>query len=197
MVIAVVCPVHGAQQSRGFNVSNSTVSLSGNMETCPVPGCGRMTRVMDGTFNFYGSEVQVISAPKWSISALKHVGARLGETVRVLADPNTSDAAAEKAVKAASADVAKVVRGLPDDIGKKVTEALKLSPGESPIGWRKRVGIVMTVLFFLILNYDDVKQNIGSMIEDGNAVANWAAENAQKVPDWFKDVAPWLADDPS
>lgn len=198
MVIAMLCPVHGPQRSRVLGAMNAmNVQLKGNIESCPEPGCIHMGPVVDGTFNFIGGETQVISAPKWSIAALQTVSARIGRTVRILADPKVSDAVAEEAVQAIAAEVAKAVEGLSDDIAKKITESLKPSSSERPKGWRKQTASLMAIAAFLLTNYSGVKDSVGEMIEDGSAIVAWAEANAHEVPKWFKDVAPWLADDSS
>lgn len=129
MVVVAVCPVHGAQRSQGFNLSNSVgVTLAGNMETCSVQGCGRMARTMDGSYNFLHASTEVISAPQWSIKALREVAPKLGETIRLLASPSTTADEARKAVEDVTPQVEKAVEGLPLPLSKKIVNALELSP---------------------------------------------------------------------
>lgn len=198
MVVALLCPVHGPQRSSLLGAMNSlNVTLLGNTDGCPVPGCNLVGPVMNGTFNFIGNETQIVSAPKWSVAALQTVSSRIGRTVRILADPTVSDAVAEEALQAIAAEVAKAVEGLSDDIAKKITEGLKPPSGDRPKGWRKRKAAVLAFALFMLSDYSGAKQSVGEMFEDGSAAVAWAAEHAKDVPDWFKDVAPWLADDSS
>lgn len=197
MVIAAVCPVHGAQQSRMFHIFNSaSITLSGNTESCPVLGCRHMMAVMDGQFEFIGEQVEVISAPRWSIGALEEVARRVGETVRMLADPETSDAAATAAAQGIEPDIERAVAQLPVSVAAKIMGALRTTPGEDPVESRKRMGLVLALVFFLLLNYETVKDNVGAMVDDAAAVATWAADQAEDLPSWFRDeVIPWLDGD--
>lgn len=75
MTIAAKCPVHGAFPSRLIGGSSvGSLSLSGNSEPCPAPGCGRASAVIDGTFTMDAfGHVSVVSAPAWSREALAAV----------------------------------------------------------------------------------------------------------------------------
>lgn len=91
MPVVAVCPVHGAFESRAIQLENATdVVLSGNVESCPQ--CGRLSRVMDGTYNFDTSGVaQVLAAPAWSRLALRQVQSEVRRLANAAENPELSD----------------------------------------------------------------------------------------------------------
>lgn len=150
---------------------------------------------MNGTFNFRPNSVEVINAPPWSISTLKEVAPKLGETIRILASSSSSAEEARTAVATVKPQVQRAVQGLPLSLSKKIINALELSPGESPVGWRKRVGLILAVVFFLALNYSGMKSNVFEMIDDAGQLTDWVSEHAPEVPDWFDHMAQWLGEE--
>lgn len=73
MPVVAVCPVHGPFASRAIVVQRATnVTFTNNSESCPK--CGRLGKIMDGTFNFDSAGLaEVLAAPKWSVEALSAV----------------------------------------------------------------------------------------------------------------------------
>lgn len=46
------CPVHGLRRAESMVAGiNSSVEFVGSSQTCPVPGCGRQARILDGSYS--------------------------------------------------------------------------------------------------------------------------------------------------
>lgn len=75
-----------------------TVQLLNNREGCP--RCGRLSPVIDGTYAFDERGIATaLSAPAWSIDALRAIQEPLRLVATKLADPAVADDAAERIVE--------------------------------------------------------------------------------------------------
>jgi hypothetical protein len=67
------CDTCGTAFPSGFVFENSTnVTLSGN-KSGPCPNCGGMGHIPDGVFNFVGSTIEILSAPKRTVKELNRL----------------------------------------------------------------------------------------------------------------------------
>lgn len=80
--VAAVCLVHGPFESRAFSsVGSQNVAFKGVTEQCPK--CGLPSKVMEGSFDFDDQGfASVVSAPLWSMQALKTVQDRIRRAAR-------------------------------------------------------------------------------------------------------------------
>ncbi|MEO8158444.1 MAG: SEC-C metal-binding domain-containing protein [Betaproteobacteria bacterium] len=73
------CDTCGTAFPSGFVFENSTnVTLSGN-KSGPCPNCGGMGHIPDGVFNFVGSTIEILSAPKRTVKELNRLAQILRE----------------------------------------------------------------------------------------------------------------------
>lgn len=94
--VVLKCPVHGAQPSRTFSIQSARgVSLSNVTESCPK--CGRVSAVMEGTYDFDSHGfATALAAPAWSLEVLDEVQGKVEQLRNVLANESIPDDVAEK-----------------------------------------------------------------------------------------------------
>jgi len=112
--IPAFCDTCGAVFRSGIVVENSTnVTFVGN-RAGPCPVCGGMGHVPDGVFNFVGSTIQILSAPRRTVDELS----RLAE---ILKDAREKKRNAEEVTQAIRKEVPELA-GLADLLPKTRTE---------------------------------------------------------------------------
>lgn len=93
MPLAAVCPAHGPFKSGAFAAFDSHGTTVSGSEPCPVPGCGRESRIAEGRFDFdHEGMATVLTAPSWSRDAIEAVQRPLREAAAALRDKSLSDA---------------------------------------------------------------------------------------------------------
>ncbi|MFK0082713.1 hypothetical protein [Glutamicibacter sp. NPDC090743] len=186
MVIAANCPVHGPFESHGIHVENSTnVSFSGNVDSCPVPGCGLPARVMDGTFSFTGGQTIVHEAPEWSIRALNAVETAIQDALRLAADPETSDPEVRVAFDKAAALARVNSRDAPVDIRNVILDLLSLAPLRKVKGFKRKSLAALAILHLVLTNYSTYK---ASAIEISSDVSHAIEVIVENSCDFASDV---------
>lgn len=174
MVVAAVCPVHGPFESRIFTLIDCTnVSFSGNQESCPVPGCGKMARIMDGNFTFKDDTTVIHQAPEWTIRALTTVTGALGKALRVATSPNATAEEIEEAYRRAAEIARTETKDIPDSIRQQLLNKLplKIHPGKK--GVKLWAILALGSAMFLLHNYTTVRDNALAMVHDSTTAIEW------------------------
>lgn len=187
MVIAATCPVHGPFKSSAIQIENSIdVSLTGNIESCPVPDCGLPSRIMDGNFSFNENNTVVHSAPEWSVRALSTVQEALADAVRIASDPNAPIKDAKRAFEKAAALTRVNSQDTPPSLRSQILELLSLNPVLKVKGVKRKILVIGIILHFLLGNYTTYKSNAIELTNDLGPAVEWITENVELLSPEFQ-----------
>lgn len=155
--------------------ANATnISLSGNRESCPVPGCHQIMRVMEGTYDFLGESVRVKSAPAWSVAALESVLHTIAEQRHAVSAAVTPQQV-EQAVTRALEKVADA-SGAGDGWVKQGLSALGFPSLRGLSKTKKRGAIALAAVVALLLNWGTIRENVALIAHDAAALFEWAKD---------------------
>ena len=87
-LVPVFCDHCGTLFATGSFIGGDATGVT--FEDCgfgPCPTCGQMGRVLDGTFEFIGDTINVLSAPEWSLEKLGWLQQRIEAAQRGQASP--------------------------------------------------------------------------------------------------------------
>ncbi|MFJ2318432.1 hypothetical protein ACIOTN_17220 [Glutamicibacter sp. NPDC087661] len=142
--IVALCPDHGTFPSRLVGGTINGLTLSGNIESCPI--CGKPSKTIEGTFNVGPDYIQVLQAPTWT----KDVLAGLRDAVK-----NTK---AQAELAATNDQLFEAIEQLTDKVGKIDSTLASFIQEQSRItadltdqlGKSDRRGRILNLLSFLV-----------------------------------------------
>lgn len=139
--VVSICPVDGVFPSRAYAFEGADeLELGGNAEPCPT--CGRESAVMDGIFRFDDEGLTtVLSAPDWSVQALRSVQEDLGGLRSALEDPKATPAEVDRAVSTA----AEKLSARDEELARVIINGVRGKP--------RPVALAMVMILYVILDH--------------------------------------------
>lgn len=139
-----VCPVHGAFPSQMMQIEGAiNLSISDSTESCP--RCGLPSRVMEGRFNIIDGLVTVLSAPRWTVDALRDVQLDVERLERAAKNESIS---AETIDKLADRVVEKLTAG-DASLAKSIAAEIRGKPRNRVVAWGDNLLRVVGALVLL------------------------------------------------
>lgn len=156
---------------------STNVSFINATESCPVPGCGKESAVMEGTFSFLANETLVHDAPAWSVHALTTLQTAIAEAMNLAANTETTDQEVKVAFEKAASLTRINSQNAPIGIRSQLIEMLSLRPVMKVKGFKRRVLVAGFVLHLILTNYGAYKSSVTEIINDSANAIEWAAEH--------------------
>lgn len=183
MPVAAVCPVHGPFESRGFAAAGRGTTFIGSKETCP--RCGRLSPVMDGTFDFdHAGIATVISAPQWSRDALDALQRDVTTIASAMRDEtHYSDDRAYKLLEARVQRLEQENGELGAQLATRVREAARKHPRKRFAAFMAGLAIAIGAVASLPQAVDNVTAWVDNIIIWGTSLAEQGIQpNPSDVP---------------
>lgn len=174
-------------ESRSFAAINSVGSgFISSGEMCP--RCGRIARVMEGSYNFDRNGVATpVDAPQWSIDLLNRVQGKLRTAERIVANPAlTTRAAHDKVIRY----IDESIRPENPAVADVLSEKLDAKPRKKWVTVIRRMGVAVSLIVGAIGLVNDVVE-LPQSIEVAREWVSEAYEQAANGSPATPGAEPW------